>query len=48
MCSTIREIVLDDKLCQQFQGFLVYPFYRKSLPHSNCKASVGWGHKCRI
>lgn len=23
------------------QGFLVYPNYRKSLPHSKCKASSG-------
>src|SRR5229473_3108174 len=31
-----------------WQGFLVYPNYRKSLPHSNCKASTGCAQKWRI
>src|SRR5713101_6945300 len=30
------------------QRFLVYPFYRTSLPHSKCKASKGCAQKCRI
>src|SRR5260370_2880184 len=30
------------------QGFLVYPYYRESLSHSNCKASRGWAQKWRI
>jgi hypothetical protein len=30
------------------QGFLVYPYSRKSLPHSSCKASKGWAQKWRI
>src|SRR5260370_41372053 len=30
------------------QGFLVYPYSRKSLPHSSCKASTGWAQKWRI
>jgi hypothetical protein len=29
-------------------GFLVYPYYRESPPHSNCKASAGWAQKWPI